>query len=110
MRVRAETVIEGKYSVKIMEYTHGWIRISVWDLGDRLGSVAFPPSVLLWVIENVQSPQISQPEKLARLFHETYERLAPEYGYKTREVPWDDVPAQNKSLMIAVAAHVLTKL
>jgi hypothetical protein len=59
---------------------------------------------------NVLSPQISQPEKLARLFHETYERLAPEYGYKTREVPWDDVPAQNKSLMIAVAAHVLTKL
>lgn len=59
---------------------------------------------------NVLSPQISQPEKLARLFHETYERLAPEYGYKTSEVPWDDVSVWNKSLMIAVAAHVLTKL
>jgi hypothetical protein len=61
----------------------------------------------------VLSPQVSSPEELARLFHETYERLAPEYGYKTREasaVPWDDVPAQNKSLMIAVAAHVLSKL
>jgi hypothetical protein len=59
--MRAETVIEGKYSVKIMEYTNGWTRISVWDLGDRLGSLTLPPSVLLWVIENVQSPQVSQP-------------------------------------------------
>lgn len=33
--------------------------------------------------------------ELARLFHETYERLAPEFGYKTRKesaVPWKDVP------------------
>lgn len=59
--MRAETVIEGKYSVKIMEYTNGWTRISVWDLGDRLGSLTLPPSVLLWVIENVQSPQVSSP-------------------------------------------------
>jgi hypothetical protein len=59
--MRAETVIEGKYSVKIMEYTNGWTRISVWDLSDRLGSLTLPPSVLLWVIENIQSPQVSQP-------------------------------------------------
>jgi hypothetical protein len=34
-------------------------------------------------------------ETLARMFHEKYERLAPEFGYKTREesaVPWDEVP------------------
>ena len=51
-------------------------------------------------------------ESLARLFHETYERLAPEFGYKTREasaVPWDDVPDNNKALMIAVAAAVLAQ-
>lgn len=44
-------------------------------------------------------------EKLAKLFHETYERLAPMFGYETREESrkeWDDVPAQNKALMIAV--------
>ena len=52
-------------------------------------------------------------EELARLFHETYERLAPDFGYKTREasaVPWEKVPDSNKRLMIAVAAEVLEKL
>jgi hypothetical protein len=49
-------------------------------------------------------------EALARRFHETYERLAPEYGYRTREasaVPWDDVPEANKGLMIAVCGELL---
>jgi hypothetical protein len=53
------------------------------------------------------------PEELARFFHETYERLAPEYQYETREdsaVPWDEVPEDNKRLMIATAAEVLRKL
>jgi hypothetical protein len=53
------------------------------------------------------------PEELAQLFHETYERLAPEHGYETRTasaVPWSDVPAANKALMIAVAGHILTTL
>lgn len=46
----------------------------------------------------------------AQMFHETYERLAPEFGYKTREasaVPWEDVPENNKALMIAVANEVI---
>lgn len=50
-----------------------------------------------------------KPEQLARLFHETYERLSPDFGYKTREdsaKPWDEVPAQNKALMIAVCAAI----
>lgn len=48
-------------------------------------------------------------EQLAKLFHETYERLAPNFGYETRKdsaVPWEDVPARNKHLMIAVAEIV----
>lgn len=48
-------------------------------------------------------------EALAKRFHETYERLAPAYGYKTREasaVPWDDVPKTNKDLMIAVCREI----
>ena len=52
-------------------------------------------------------------EELARFFHDTYERLAPEYGYKTREesaVPWDEVPDDNKRLMIATCGEVLRKL
>ncbi|MGZ6391220.1 MAG: caspase family protein [Ktedonobacterales bacterium] len=53
------------------------------------------------------------PESVAKLFHETYERLAPVYNYETRErtrVPWDQVPEQNKRLMIATAADVLATL
>jgi hypothetical protein len=45
-------------------------------------------------------------EQLARLFHETYERLAPSFGYETRKgsaVPWERLPDRNKRLMIAVA-------
>lgn len=49
-------------------------------------------------------------EALAQQFHETYERLAPSHGYETRKasaVPWCDIPEQNKSLMIAVCAHLI---
>lgn len=52
-------------------------------------------------------------ETVARLFHETYERLAPSFGYETREatrVSWEVVPEPNKSLMIAVTAEVLKVL
>jgi len=49
-------------------------------------------------------------EDLARLFHETYERLAPDFGYETREASrtaWELVPDNNKRLMIAVCAELL---
>lgn len=54
-------------------------------------------------------------ETLAQLFHETYERRAPEFGYKTRKetaIPWNAIPADNanKRLMIAVAGEVLKVL
>lgn len=56
---------------------------------------------------------MTDAEKLARFFHETYERLAPEYGYETREasaVSWESVPKNNKSLMIATASEVIKYL
>lgn len=49
-------------------------------------------------------------ERVAQQFHEAYERLAPEYGYQTREAtakPWAEVPEQNKNLMVAVVADLL---
>jgi hypothetical protein len=49
-------------------------------------------------------------EKLAQLFHETYERLAPGFSYETRKAsakPWLEVPEQNRKLMIATCAEVL---
>jgi hypothetical protein len=52
-------------------------------------------------------------EQLAQLFHDHYERLAPEFGYTSRKssaVPWQNVPEPNKSLMIATARLVLRDL
>lgn len=52
-------------------------------------------------------------EELAQFFHETYEELAPDFGYTTRKssaVPWSEVPEPNRSLMIAVAQKVLDKM
>lgn len=49
------------------------------------------------------------PEQLAKRFHETYERLAPSFGYETRKdsaVPWENVPEKNRLLMIAVCAEI----
>jgi hypothetical protein len=51
----------------------------------------------------------ANPEALAKSFHENYERLAPDFGYNTREasaVAWEDVPEANKKLMIATAGAV----
>lgn len=50
-----------------------------------------------------------QPDTVARAFHEAYERLAPSFSYETRKasaVPWEQVPANNRALMTAVAAEV----
>lgn len=55
---------------------------------------------------------MTDAETVAREFHETYERLAPDHGYRTREAsakPWADVPEQNKSLMVAVAADLIER-
>lgn len=49
-------------------------------------------------------------EQLARMFHDHYERLAPEHGYRTRldsSKPWDDVPTGNRRLMTATARAIL---
>lgn len=57
----------------------------------------------------MKTDNTSLEEQLAKKFHETYERLAPEYGYRTRKssaVAWEDVPANNKELMIAVAKEI----
>jgi len=50
--------------------------------------------------------------RIAREFHETYERLAPATGYETRKesaVPWDDVPIVNRTLMANVVGELLQR-
>ena len=51
-------------------------------------------------------------ERVARAFHEAYERRVPEHGYRTREAsakPWADVPANNRALMISVVVELLQR-
>lgn len=53
---------------------------------------------------------MSAAERLAKRFHDAYERLAPEHGYETRKESaklWDEVPEQNRSLMIAVCQELI---
>jgi hypothetical protein len=52
-------------------------------------------------------------EALARFFHQTYEELAPSFGYETRKdsaKPWAEVPEKNRRLMIAVCSRVIDKV
>ena len=57
--------------------------------------------------------ELVTPEGLARTFHERYEKFAPDFGYVTRvesAVPWEDLPKNNRYLMIAVCASILSDL
>lgn len=53
---------------------------------------------------------MSSAEMIAGIFHATYETLAPEHGYETRKasaVAWEDVPENNRALMIATVQNML---
>lgn len=51
------------------------------------------------------------PLALAELFHDTYERLAPQYGYQTRLETRKFVPdAPNGKLMVATCAEILAAM
>ncbi len=63
-------------------------------------------------MHNAETMPITPEEQLAKLFHETYERLAPHFGYETRQetaIAWEAIPATspNKRLMIAVCRELL---
>lgn len=51
-------------------------------------------------------------EDVAAEFHETYEALAPKFGYATRPesaVTWERVPEANRRLMIAVVHDLIQR-
>lgn len=78
---------------------------SVEDQRQRIGAWSAQWSSRVATLEAA----LRDPEALARQFHNTYERLAPLFGYETRQesaVPWDQVPEPNRLLMIEVARHV----
>lgn len=52
----------------------------------------------------------TESEKLARFFHDTYETLAPSFGYETRKDTRDFNPeSQNGRLMVTVCGAVLLR-
>lgn len=58
-----------------------------------------------------KKPMSLTPERLARRFHEIYEALADNFGYKTRlesRCDWKDVPEKQKELMRATAKEIMT--
>lgn len=62
----------------------------------------------------IETPEVElEPaEFIARAFHEVYEMLAPEFGYATRGAsakPWDNVPQQNRDLMVSTAMALLDR-
>lgn len=59
------------------------------------------------------SEGVEDAEVVAQLFHETYESLAPQFGYETRlesAVPWVQLPEANRELMVATVTQVLARL
>ena len=66
------------------------------------------PERVVRVLDLIMSSKDVDPT--ARAFHEAYEKLAPEWGYKTRPesaVPWEQVPAANKGLMCSVIHQLI---
>ena len=53
---------------------------------------------------------MTEREFIAKRFHEVYEDLAPDYGYRTRSesrLPWDEVSGTLRSLMVATVGQLL---
>lgn len=49
---------------------------------------------------------------IAKEFHETYELFAPAINWQTQEksrVPWEDLPWENRSLMMVVVLELLAR-
>lgn len=90
-----------------------------WGRADP-GRTRMAPSDIAFLLAEVDrlehlSPQLSEvdPAELARVFHDTYESLAPVYDYKIRTtsaVPWEDVLENNRKLLIATIEVVLGHL
>lgn len=80
--------------------------------GSPLGHLGAVAAQCAHAVRHGKREPRTDAELLAMAFHETYERLAPEHGYETREAsakPWDDVPASNRALMCAVAAELIAR-
>lgn len=74
--------------------------------------VDLPTSTLTDMLKAARNEALTiTPADLARLFHDVYERLAPEHGYSTREeTRVFDEGSKNGKLMIETAGDVIRAL
>lgn len=95
--------------------SNGWKPLAGF-LGKPVPDAPFPwnnntrQNVFIAAVAEIYSEPATEEEQLAKLFHDTYERLAPSFGYETRKesaVPWEQVPENNRKLMITVAAKII---
>jgi hypothetical protein len=78
---------------------------------DRLAEVARERRHRLEASATGAEPAIDGAISLAKFFHDTYEQLAPAYGYETRpETRQFNVHSKNGRLMVAVCRRVLRTL
>lgn len=88
--------------------------VSLWLRGVSASFCDKIMAGMVWFWQLQESiPWVDSPRPLdvARLFHETYERLAPDFGYATRpETRQFDPETPNGRLMIAVCGRILEKL
>lgn len=100
---RAELVAAGKLAeAEALDVVAGW---DVHTVVDGAGE-----SSDLREDRDTEAVWAYRAAEVAEAFHEAYERLAPDFGYRTREAsakPWREVPAGNKALMVATAADLL---
>lgn len=69
-----------------------------------------PPTTYPIHWPRVEEPLPSLESRIAEAFHESYERLAPEFGWKTQErsaVPWERLNWNQRALMCAVIGELL---
>lgn len=55
---------------------------------------------------------MNRAERIARAFHEVYEAEAEVWGWSTQDssrVPWDDLPAANKTTMVSTVGLLLVR-
>lgn len=95
--------------LRVMVQWFGGLTV-VSDIADLPGSVEYIRGDV--VEARIEALESWTPERLARLFHDTYEEYAKNYNWQSQTggVVWEWLPENNRSLMLAVCETVLAAL
>lgn len=80
--------------------------LGMWPIGTNLFTAAEARAMLEYVLDDKEA----EARRMAWFFHDTYEQLAPSFGYETRpETRKFDPDSPNGQLMTEVCARWLAK-